>query len=450
MEETNQEEIFDAQKQLGHVIERAQIGEEKDFARTIREKGEAFISLLYGTMKMTRLYERNNETFKRPIEELVDQIAFLMQHLGTIHLVTVEEQVYINDVRIRFNTAKESARELGAMLRQHNVGGITFHQPLTCEAMLDLLIVLAAESKKAKKRRSNLLKRLKLRKIKGIELSGVNRYLLKSEEELLSEEEGEWHVLIEKILNLVEENWNNAAAKRAINPLALRRVVVELLTAGIYSEALWGAFPLSSEHASHALRVCRLCLVIADQIGLSDKAKQDLGVTALIHDIGYIYHEGASANSFGDHIRNGALIMLRQKGFHDAKIQRMLGTLYHHHDYKAVKDLPSLFARIIKLADDYDNYCRESAGGLSPAAALAKMGSGAGVIYDPSLFQAMVNILGCYPPGTRLRLADGRVVTCLSLVREKNFDKPRVKRSDGRVVELAACTSVKEILSLDE
>jgi hypothetical protein len=449
-EQAELDDLLLAQKRLGHVIERAGIGEDRQLARSVRDKGEAFANIFYGTLRMTRLYDLNNETFNRPLGELAQLSRWLLDQLGVMHLVTVEQQVYLNDIRIRFKAMESSAQQLGVELRRHNVGGISIFEVLSSSHMLQLLAGLAAEPASETERRTALCAELSRHGVKGIELTGVNRYLMGGEEGALDQDVAEWQEVLGRAVEVVEEMWNNAAAGRVINPLSLRRAVVELLAAGVENEGLWADVPGETEHGKHAVQVARVALAIGSAIGLSDKGMQDLGVAALAHDVGYAAHghypSSKGKPSLAAHLSDGALVMLRQRGFHDAKLQRILASMYHHHDYIHVRDLPSLFARIVRLAEDFDNLTSRRGGGRSPAAALALMASGAGSAYDPLLMRAMINRLGRYPPGTRLKLADGRVVRTLSLVRENNFDKPRVRTSEGRVVELAAAAPVQGIV----
>jgi hypothetical protein len=85
------------------------------------------------------------------------------------------------------------------------------------------------------------------------------------------------------------------------------------------------------------------------------------------------------------------------------------------------------------MADDYDNLIRAK---ISPAQAIGSISGGAGIRYDPVLFQAFINRMGRYPPGTLLKLEDGRIVRTLSVVRSpQTFAQPRamvVRGADGK------------------
>jgi len=349
----------------------------------------------------------------------------------------VEDQVYVNDIRIRFKL-DTGAQKLGEELIRHNVGSISFHARPERDALLTLIAGLGAPSTDPEHRRVALNRLLLEGGVSGVELGGVNRYLLAGEEQ---QADSEWTEVLARAVALVEEVWNNVGSGRLLNPLSLRRMVLELLSEGIDAEGLWQAVPGSSEHGPHAVRVCRLCLLLGSEAGLSDKTLQDLGVAALVHDIGYAPCAAQSPGQpvpLRQHLHGGIEIMLGQRGFHAAKIHRILGILYHHHNFKDLARIPALFGRILRIAEDLDNVTQPRGGGLNPATALAAMAGAAGVAYDPVLLQALINRLGRFPPGSRLQLEDGRQVTSVGLCRGPgSFDRPRVVGPDRRVIDLA-------------
>ena len=151
--------------------------------------------------------------------------------------------------------------------------------------------------------------------------------------------------------------------------------------------------------------------LVGRDLGLAPSLLQDLGVAALYHDCGYAAGSAASGGvgvAFERHAAAGARLLLRQRGFHEAKVRRVLATLQHHRDAND-RLHPGLFGRILRVAEDYDTLARRS-GKLSPTLALAAMLKWAGTRYDAVVLQLLINALGAYPPGTLLKLEDGRVV----------------------------------------
>lgn len=169
----------------------------------------------------------------------------------------------------------------------------------------------------------------------------------------------------------------------------------------------------ASAYARHCRRVCALAVVLGRGVGLGIASLADLGVAAMFHDAGYATRIDGAPPTFAAHPVATLRVLLRQRGFHTAKLRRQLAAADHH---RPLAGSPSLFGRILHICDDFDTLTRARADGalFSPAVALRRMGSGAGSAYDPVLFQALVNAVGRYPAGTFLRLDDGRVGVSIS------------------------------------
>ena len=233
--------------------------------------------------------------------------------------------------------------------------------------------------------------------------------------------------VLTRALAVTDEAFQNLAAGRVPNPLPLRRVVTELLERDLGTEELWGPLPEGPPFAQHQVRVALLALLVGRGAGLPQGVMQDLGVSALYHDCGWALGAGGSPVSPEGHPAAGAWLLLRQKGFHEAKTRRILATLEHHRDASA-RPHPGLFGRILRIVEDYDTLSRRG-GPLSPTMALARMLGAAGTRYDAVLLQLLINALGAYPPGTLLGLEDGTVVQVAAPPRGPDtFARPRARR----------------------
>jgi hypothetical protein len=173
--------------------------------------------------------------------------------------------------------------------------------------------------------------------------------------------------------------------------------------------------------------VAALSLLLGRAAGMSDATLSDLGVAALLHDAGF-----AGDRPAAEHALAGARLLLRQRGFHEAKVRRLLCALDHHRPYRTpdAAPPPSLFARIVHVADDYAVLvgARPGGAGLSPAMALARMWPARGAAYDPDLLAAFVQVMGPMPPGTLLELSDGRWAVSVSAARDRaRFAGPLVR-----------------------
>jgi hypothetical protein len=403
----DRDDLSQAQGELGRALGRARIGEDRALFNLVRELGERLAYLLSGLLRMTRMHSPDNHAFDQPVGELHRTLVRLHETLGPIHLVAVEDQVYVNDIRIRGGEKDSGIRELGSELMRHNVGEMMFHEPLD-DVGIRALIGALGKDPAEQDPRTALVRDLDAAAVTGLELNGRFRFRMVGEAE---RDTAERRDLAPRALAAIDEGFQNLFAGRVPNPLPLRRLVTEMLESDQRAEELWVDTPEASPMARHLFRVAQLSLLIGRGAGLSEDVMQDLGVAALYHDCGYAASGStpdASEIAFEAHPLAGALLLMRQRGFHEAKTRRVLVALQHHRDASS-RPRPGLFGRIVRIAEDYDTLSRRT-GKLSPPMTLAAMLKMAGTLYDVVLLQLLVNALGAYPPGTLLQLEDGRIV----------------------------------------
>jgi hypothetical protein len=415
-----------AQSSLSRALGRARAGEDKELAQRVRDLGEQLSHMLTGLLRLTKVHDPGNKAFDSPVKEFGSALASLVELLGTVHLVAVEDQVYVNDIRTR-DEGKGGQRDLGADLRRHNVGGLTFHAPLDQPQVRALVGILAAAAP-PEGARAAVAARLAEAGITTVELQGIFRFqtargAAKAERRAPVE-------LVDRMLHAVLEAWNNLLAGRLLNPLPIRKVVMEALDAGIESPSFWLPYPEAPAHAGHAVQVCAVSLLLAKRAGFSLAFLQDLGISALTHDAGYVaVPAGAGAAGLGAHAFEGARAVLRQRGFSEAKVRRFRAVLEHHRDWKDPAGPPSIGAAILRVAEDYVNGARLYGTRVTRAEILGAMTRAAGTVYHPVLPQLLANALGKWPPGTPVEV-DGKRWGYVAVPARSDdlWDKPLVRR----------------------
>lgn len=443
------DEISRAQDQLGRALEEARAGEDRALAQQVREVGEHFVRMLNALLRLTRLHHPDNHAFDQPVVEVERSMARLYDLLGPLRVLCVEGQVYVNDVRIRFDERVTVITELAEDLARHGCGGLLFQTPIP-DALIRRIIPIIAAERAAEEPRLKFQEALNDGGLQSILALGFFR--LRMGGELAPKGEGPTvQTSIKRANGLVQSAWENLAAGRVPNPLPLRRVVNELVDAAGDTDLLAAEEDApelgANEYADHCRRVTVICILIAKELGLPAAGIADLGVAAMFHDMGYAARHDGQPPGFEDHPLEGLRILLRQRGFHAAKVRRLLTSMEHHLPAVGGSAQPVLYARIVHIADDFDTLTRPREGRplCSPAVAIRRMAGASGTLYDPILFQLMVNRLGKYPPGTALRLADGRVVVSTSGVRTpETFDTPMC-----RVVIEADGSQPKRMYPLD-
>ena len=471
------DDLTRAQKQLSRALSMARIGEDPEMRRKVRDRGEQFVRIFNALIRLTRVHDLENKVFDQPIHDLHRVLGQLREILGAVHLVAVEDQVYVNDLRVRLDKGRGGARDLGDELKRYNVGSILFHTD-EGEDQLRKLIMAFASKPDPVAPRATITAFMAAHHLTGVELSGI--YRLRTTDEEIEIREHNIGAIAERAHTAVDNIWNALGADHMLNVLPARRAVAEMLEVGLDEDQVWPEPEDASPMALHAVRVCHMSLLLGLSLGFGGGQLQDLGISALLHDMGYSAREGVVAESADDpgdkgyappyerHSTAGARLLMRQRGFSEAKVRRLLGVIEHHDDFadpaNPERPQPSLFARILRIAEDYDNLQRvpqvDATGKkrwLSPAEALARMARGAGTRYDPILLQVYINRMGRFPPGTFIQLTDGRVLQTITLVRSpETFDRPLarvVRNADGSMseemplVDLARSGTIRRVLA---
>jgi hypothetical protein len=448
------EELHKAQRTLARALGRARAGEDRELAQRVRENGEALGQMLSGLLKMSRVHAPDNKAFDAPVAEAVRALQALGEQVGSVALVAVEDQAYVNEMRLRAE-AKHGLRELGAELARHNVGGITFHAPLDGRRVRALVGAFAAPPGDPHPRTALRGRLAAAGLAQQVELFGIYRFRTTDE---ATDGRIDPVEALQRALRLSAQAWEAMASGRALNPLPLRRTIAEILEVGPLSPALWSGWVGGFPRHEHALTVALHAVLLGEAAGLPRAALQDLGVAALVHDVGYAsLPAGAAAagpEGLARHPGEGARVLLRQRGFSGAKLRRLRAVLDHHRGEGDGRGRTSTVGAILRIAEDYSGFLRVYGDRVTATDVLGAMSRAAGTVYQPTLLQVFVNALGQYPPGSLLELADGHQARSASPVRSREtFAAPLARLCDpstgaptDQLLDLAKGPSVRRPL----
>lgn len=174
----------------------------------------------------------------------------------------------------------------------------------------------------------------------------------------------------------------------------------------------------------HTAGVVILSILIGVEMGLSEEQLFELGMSALLHDVGTIFVPKAILEKPGK-LTPDEYAMIRshtQKGFEylrdnfEISIEGCMGALQHHENYDGSgypnslkRDKISIYGRIISITDVYDALTsrRPFRRMLYPAAAMDYMNNQAGVMFDPDILAVFQRVVPLYPSGTCVELDSG-------------------------------------------
>lgn len=205
---------------------------------------------------------------------------------------------------------------------------------------------------------------------------------------------------------------------------------------------------LGDRAGAHALNVAIISMLMGRVFGLTSDEMMDMGVGALLHDIGKLdlpdrvrhvdpLFSQAEHLQYREHVALGVLAGKRM-----GLAPGALLVLAQHHEMADGTGFPQRLnidrmaaaARIVSLVNRYDNLCNPvgAAAGLTPHEALSLIFAQARSKFDASMLNAFIRMMGVYPPGSIVQLTDDRYASVVSVNSSRPL-KPRVLVCDPQV-----------------
>jgi putative nucleotidyltransferase with HDIG domain len=178
--------------------------------------------------------------------------------------------------------------------------------------------------------------------------------------------------------------------------------------------------------AIHSLNVCVLSLTFGNALGLSKEELHELGLGALLHDIGKMRVPLKVLNKPGKLTKDEFEIMKSHPGLgyelirHDVNLsQEVLTIVKSHHERLNGQGYPdnlnekeiSYFTKIVSITDVYDAITSDRVyhDGMTPHDALQKLYQWMPSNYDSELIQEFIRTIGIYPVGSVVELLTGHI-----------------------------------------
>jgi HD-GYP domain-containing protein (c-di-GMP phosphodiesterase class II) len=199
---------------------------------------------------------------------------------------------------------------------------------------------------------------------------------------------------------------------------------------------------------NHSVNVAIYSMAIGRRLGFSKKALTELGITAMLHDLGKLKVprevlnkpdklDKAEWDLMKKHPLMGVEVVLNLKQLGEINPRTVIGIFDHHlktdlSGYPKLfrKKEPSLFGRIIQIADVYDAmttprvYRKKS---YSPGEALAIMLNDRETAFDPVLLKIFIGLVGIFPVGSLVLLDTKEIaITYKANSDPELLDRPQV------------------------
>ena len=232
--------------------------------------------------------------------------------------------------------------------------------------------------------------------------------------------------------------------------------------------ALVSAGESDASITQHGISSAVVSLMMAKVLGVSESDMSDIALGCLYHDVGKLKVPDNIRNKKGplsDHEVNFVKThpnfgydMLSKSGLFP---ESALNIVRHHHEFVdgsgypdgLVGDKIPLGTQIVSLANDFDSQLwSESI--RSPQVALAFLFKKRAGQHDDSLVASLVKVLGIYPPGTIVKLSDGKVGKVMMTTKE--VKQPQVWACDtdgahsGLKLLIEDDVTIEQVIKMEE
>jgi len=412
--------------------------EKKELEVTLEKLGRELVNVLFATLKVAAMYEPNNNRYLEQSSLLRGALKKIFDEESDFTLLSKGGYIYISEVRLKSSRDSDDAMTY-FLERWPKMGicGFSFAQSLDPRELDKFIFFLSAfepgeDCEENYHAVANRLNELKVEKIVAI------KYFQEKEESNEKDETKKIRAKARKTffsaLAVVQSNANQARTQDSINIAKTKRVVQGLIDVLVQDEAamleLTSLKNFDDYTYVHSVNVCVLSLVLGYHLGMDRKHLSQLGVGALLHDIGKTKLPIDLINKPDTFDENdwalmrkhpvfGVKFIYRTRSLEETTARASTAIFEHHiaHDSTGYPQLldkrtPTLYARIVSIADSYNAMTSGRVYHLKkglPDEVITKMANRIGKAYDPLLLKIFVNAIGIYPVGTVVTMSNNEI-----------------------------------------
>ena len=245
-------------------------------------------------------------------------------------------------------------------------------------------------------------------------------------------------------VEVVDSLYDDIRSGAAINTAATKTAVVSIVDSIIRNPDAHALLALLDEcdaqRITHSLNVCTLSLTFGRQFGFSRQYLIELGLGALLHDVGQakvpleiVAKKGALTDEEYEIMKTHTLLgadLLRDESYHLP--YRAVDIVYTHHERYDGHGYPQglkgksipLYGRMVGIADFYEAITSQYADRekLTPGTAMTALYAMRETDFDSKLVEEFIRCIGIYPIGSTVLLSTGEVGVVIAQNRKARLE----------------------------
>jgi len=406
----------------------------------IRDKVEKLVKELAGAQQVRTMYSQDHDLTRKSVNKLF----YILEDL-----LFIKDEITIGIIGDEFAFEKEPFYDISAKikgfidhLKEIDALKISFLKGVSKEEITEFVGILAMNIETLNKT-GGLEQRFESSNIKNIAFGKIG-YRKKSDED----------IIVENIANIAKRNFENGEdvlKEIAGNILESKNIdlsKIKSFVSGIMNNLLTNksslliltAVKTHDEYSFvHNINVAIFSLLQAESLSLEQRYINEIGVAALLHDVGKLSIPGEILRKdtaltdeefkiIKSHPVFGAKILLESP---DINPLASIVAFEHHVRYnlsgypeRLFNDKTNLATMIVTISDVYDalRSKRAYAGEMAPEKTYEQMIEQSGRDFNEDLLTNFFNLIGVYPPGTLVELNTGEIGL---VIKESALDNKR-------------------------
>ena len=440
----------------GSPMQRRQENRSETVEIDIIKLGNRLISRLQLLVKLFQVYGSKNVPLHNFFQECIQTINILVEQEESLSLKIVTDDFFLNGHRLHYSIEGfASYKNLLTQWKKRLIGEVIFREPVDQTILKEFIYGLFSLEEGNEDNAYILAGKLVEIGISSIEVEPLESYEgdgknkregrggAKGGEAEGGTKEGEAEggysphgakpkevakkVFFEAI-GAIREFMKSVSEEKYPNVRRLRRITQKTVHLILEDESfLLGLASIKNydEYTfNHSVNVAIYALSVGNRLGFSKDTLRELGLTALLHDIGKSKISKEILNKPGPlsdeewavmktHPLKGVETILDLKHMGEIDPMMVFGIFEHHHKDNLsgypeliLKKERNFFGQIIQIADVYDALAtpRVYKKAFTPEEALAMMVKDQGSHFDPILLKIFIGLVGIYPVGSLVLL----------------------------------------------
>jgi HD-GYP domain-containing protein (c-di-GMP phosphodiesterase class II) len=465
----------------------------------LREQGLQLVTLLSAVIRIGRAYSVTNQVFRTQLESIYAALRGVLQHAPEVAMVALDSDIYLNGVRIPVNSSNFRFQQtVVELFRSRRVSGFRVDPEVMLgdlERFFELFLgptdihgqalieacaaanvqhifpaLHASTDPVDDDEAGNWAAGTEAAETDATDGQDSGRKAASSAGRAISISRGAGRKYYSKALQGARSLLTTTALTSGLEMRHAKRVVQPLVDGAFASEPVVVGLSTLHEHDeytySHAVNVCAIAVTMGHFLGLDRRTLADLGVAALLHDVGksavsdrilhplgaFTQEERAAAEL---HPLEGAKLLARSTSLNSTTLRCIRVALEHHSAPAGKAGYPafrpgwrgSLLSQIVAVADCFMNLhtrCGELVENITPCQALGMILGPLRERFEPALLWALVQSVGFYPPGQVVELGNGEIALVVAPDKH-DLARPHVRVIARRDRKLLSEKHVREL-----